>query len=127
MPEIKLKQLQYEVESWQRVLRLITEENIHLKSRLSEAIQDNFDKKRLIAVEEFQTNFLKADGLIVLLRNELAELETLLVREMFEDRGMVTEITRKFKNIGTNISAAETDFIKMKSAFNNYLSQNVDV
>jgi glutaredoxin 2 len=125
MPTMKLRQLQYEVDSWKRVLRFITEENIHLKSRLSEAINDKFDRRLLTDAEEFQTRFIKKDELISLLRNETAELEKLFVREMFDNGIMINEIERKFKILRNNISFAEAGFIKMKSEFNNYLSGNV--
>lgn len=125
MPEMKLKQVQYEVDSWKRVLRFITEENIYLKSRLSEAIKDRFDERLLIDAEEFQTKFLKKDELISLLRNETAEWEKLLVREMFEDEIKMNEIERKFKTLRSNISFAESGFNKIKAEFNNYLIENI--
>lgn len=125
MPEMKLKQLQYEVDSWKRVLRFITEENIHLKNRLSEAIKDNFDKRLLIDAEEFQTKFVKKDVLIGLLRNEMAEWEKLLVREMYNDEILTNEIERKFITLRKSISFAELGFKKMKSEFNNYLTENI--
>ncbi len=125
MPELKLKQLQYEVDSWKRVLRFLTEENIFLKSRLSVVIKDRFDKRLLIDAEEFQTRFLKKDNLISLLRNEMAELEKLLAIGMFENGILINEIERKFKSLRNNISSTESEFKKMKMEFSSYLAEKI--
>ncbi len=125
MPELELKQLQYEADSWKRMLLFMREENIYLKSRLSEVLKDRYDKRLLIDAEEFQTKFVKEDELIGLLRNELAEFDKLLVREMFEDGVLLKSIERKFKNIRNSLSSAESGFRKTKSEFNNYLSGNI--
>ena len=125
MPVQELKQLQYEVDSWNRLLEFMIDENIHLKSRLSELIKYQYDKYLLIDAEEFQSKFIRNDELIGLLRNEAVELDKLLLREMFEDGDLMNEIEIKFKNLRNNISSAETGFSNLKSDFNNYLTENI--
>ena len=125
MPELKLKQLQYESDGWKRLLRFMMDENIHLKNRLSEVLRDQFDKKFLVEVEGFQNNFIKEDELIGLMRNDVAELDKLLVREIWEDGKISNEIDRRLKNIRNNIIIADRQFDKLKLEFNNYLSENI--
>ncbi len=125
MPELKLRQLQYESDTWKRLLGFIMDENIHLKYRLSEVLKDKFNKNLLEEVEIFQSRFLKEDALIGLLRNEVVELDKLLVREIFEDSRIIKEIDRKLKKLRNNIIIAEKQFGKLKSEFNNYLSENI--
>ena len=125
MPDLRLKQLQYESGSWKRLLVFMMDENIHLKYRLSEFLKDKFDKNLLEEVESFQSNFLKEDDLIGFLRNDVAELDKLLVREIFEDGKIINEIDRRLKNLRNNIMNAERQFGKLKSEFNSYLSENM--
>jgi regulator of replication initiation timing len=125
MPELKLKQLQYESDTWKRVLGFMMEENIYLKNRLSEILKDKFDKNLLEQVEGFQSSFVKEDEMIGLLRNEVAELDKLLVREIFEDGTIIKKVDAKLKHMRHNIKNAEKEFSRLKSDFNNYLSENI--
>lgn len=125
MPELKLKQLQYESDTWKRLLGFMMDENIHLKNRLSEVLKDKFNKNLLVEIEGFQNNFIKEDELIGLLRNDVAGLDKLLEREIFEDGKIVNEIDRRLKNLRNNIVYAEKQFGKLKLEFNNYLSENI--
>ena len=125
MPEHKLRQLQYEIDTWRRLLGFMIDENIHLKNRISAILQNGFQKDLLEGVEDFQTRFLKEDDLIVLLRNEVAELDKLLEREIFEDGKIVKEIDSRLKKLRNNIIIAERQFSRLKLDFNNYLSANI--
>jgi tRNA A37 N6-isopentenylltransferase MiaA len=125
MPELKLKQLQYESDTWKRLLAFMTDENIHLKNRLSEILKERFDKNLLEEVEVFQNRFVRGDELINLLREDVADLEKLLKREIFEDGKIMKETDRALKNIRRNIIIAERQFAKLKLDFNSYLSENI--
>ena len=125
MPDLRLKQLHYESDTWKRLLGFILDENIQLKNRLSEVLKDKFDKNLLAEVEAFQNSFIKEDALVALLRNDVAELDKLLVREICEDGKIINKIDIRMKNLRNNIMNAEIQFGKLKSEFNNYLSENV--
>ena len=125
MPEDKLRQLQYESDTWRRLLGFMIDENIHLKNRISAILKNGFQKDLLEGVEDFQTRFLKEDDLIILLRNEVAELDKLLEREIFEDGKIIKEIDKRLKKLRNDIITAERQFSKLKLEFNNYLSENI--
>lgn len=125
MPELKLKQLQYETETWKRLLGFMRDENIHLKNRLSEILKDNFNNNLLEEIEIFQTHFIKEDDQIHLLRNEVVELDKLLVREIFENGTIIRQVDNKLKRLRRNIKNAESQFTRLKIDFNNYLSENI--
>ena len=125
MPDLRLKQLHYESDTWKRLLGFILDENIQLKNRLSEVLKDKFDKNLLAEVEAFQNSFIKEDALVALLRNDVAEFDKLLVREICEDGKIINKIDIRMKNLRNNIMNAEIQFGKLKSEFNNYLSENV--
>jgi hypothetical protein len=125
MPVLKIKQLQYETDSWKRILDFMMDENIHLKNRLSAILNDKFDTNLLEAVERFYSIFVKQDDLIRLLRNNLAELDQLLTTGKFYDEEILDEIEFKFSNLRNNIDYAERQFAKLKLEFNSYLSENI--
>ena len=125
MPDLKLQQLQYETETWRRLLGFMRDENVHLKNRLSEILKNNFDTALLEEVENFHNNFLKEDERINLLKREVAELDKLLVREIFEDIPIIKKVNRKLKRFRNNIKNREAQFTRLKMDFNNYLSENI--
>ncbi len=125
MPELKLKQLQYETDTWKRLLGFMMDENIQLKNRISQILKDRFDQNLLEEVEGYQSSFVKEDELIGLLRNDIAELDKLLQKEVFEDGMIIKIVEGKLKKIRNNIKNAEKQFGKLKMEFNNYLSENI--
>lgn len=125
MPALKLAQLQYEADTWKRVLGFMVEENIHLKNRLSEVLRNGFNKSLLEEVENFQTRFVREDEMIGLLRNEVVELDKLLVKELFEDGNTCREADNRMRKLRGNIKNAENQFGRLKLEFNSYLSENI--
>lgn len=123
--ELKLKQLQFESNTWKRLLCFMMEENNHLKNRIAEILKDDFDKNLLKEIENFQSNFIKQDELINLLRNDAAELDKLLIQELFEDGKIIREINKKLKNLRNNITTIEKQCTQVKLEFNNYLLETL--
>lgn len=126
MPELKLKQLQYECATWKRSLGFMMEENIRLKNRIAEILKDNFDAGLLENIEMFQNNFINEDTRMSLLRDDVADLEKLLTNQFFENEAKIKEaVDSKLKKVRNNIIEAEKQFSGLKMAFNNYLSKNM--
>ena len=125
IPELKLIQLQYEINTWKRLLSFMSEENIQLKNRLSEVLKNNFDKNLLEEVEIYYTNIIKEDELFILLRNEINELDNLLVRKVFEEEEFMKNFEKKFRRFSNNIKNSEKQFGKLKLNFNNYLTVTI--
>jgi len=125
MPELILKQILYETETWKRLLAFMQDENIHLKNRLSEILREKFDNEMLDEVEKFQNSFMKEDEMISFLKSDIAEMDKLLVREVFEDGKIVREVNRNLQKIRSNITNAEKQFSSLKSSFNSYLADNI--
>ena len=125
MSQLKLKQLQHESDTWKRSLGFMMDENVQLKNRLAEILRTEFDKSLLDDIEDFQTSFLREDEMISLLKTDIAKLDKLLVREVFEDGQIVDNINRMLKEIRRNISIAESHFGKLKLEFNSYLLENL--
>ena len=120
MPQLIVRQLEYESDTWKRLLGFMIEENIHLKNRLIEILNSISDKNLLGEMENFHSRFIKQDDLINLLRNDVVELDKLLIRETFEDGKISDEISRKLNKLRNNIPNAEQQFSQLKFEFNNY-------
>lgn len=125
MPDLKLKQLQYESDTWKRLLAFMMDENVHLKNRLSEVLKNGSDTTLLGEMENFQNNFVREDELIRLLRKDIAEVDKLLVREVFEDGKIIKHLNKKMKTLRSNITQVEKKFGQLKSDFHSYLSENI--
>lgn len=125
MPDLKLKQLQYESDTWKRLLTFMMDENVHLKNRLSEVLKDGADNILLVEMENFQNNFVREDEMIALLRKDVAELDKLLLREVFEDGKIIKQVNKKLKMLRNNIVEVEKKFGQLKSDFHSYLSENI--
>ncbi len=125
MPNLKIKQLQYEINSWKRLLDYLTEENIQMKNRLSEILKDKFDIYLLEEVDGFQTRFIRKDNLIMLLRNEVTDLEKIPVAEICKDEKILKKMAIKIKRLQRNINNTEKQFGKLKFDFHKFLSTNI--
>jgi regulator of replication initiation timing len=123
----KLKQLQYEIDTWKRLLGFMIEENIHLKIRLSEVLKNKFDHNLLEEVEGFYNKIINEDDLFLLLRNEINELDKLFDNIIFKEEDVLIKANRKFKRFRNNINATEKQFGKLKMNFNNYLLENTQI
>jgi len=122
MPELKLRQLEYESDTWKRLMSFMVDENIHLKNRLSEVLRYKVDKQMLEEAENFHTRFIRQDEFNHLLRNEIFEFDKLLSRKIFEDGRLKNEVAGKSKNLRNNIRNLEELFGELKFEFNNFLS-----
>jgi len=124
MPELILKQLQYENDTWKRLLAFMMDENVHLKNKLSEHLQFNCSADQLEDAEEIQGRFIKEDERISLLRNDVAEMEKILVRELFEDGKIARLVENKREELRNNIINAENQFSKLKKDFAGFLTKS---
>jgi len=121
MTGIKLRLLRLESDTWKRILEFMTEENIHLKHRLSEILKDDVERDLLMTAEIFQNSFVREDELIRLLRKDVFAFDQLLAREIYEDGAIVNKVMKSFKAIRKNISESESQFNQLKYQFSNYL------
>jgi hypothetical protein len=125
MPEIQLKQLQSESESWKRILGCMIEENINFKNKVTEIVKNGIDKSQLEEVEEFQNNFIQEDALIGLMRNEVAAFDKLILRLPVSDGSLFGDVYNKLTQLRHNITVSEGHFSKLRTEFNVYLLNNI--
>jgi hypothetical protein len=123
LTDLKLKQYKYECDSWKRLMIFLMEENVQQKNRIGEILKENYNANLLQHLDTFQSDFIKQDEIIGIVRNDIAELETLLLREIFEDGKILDEINQKVKKLRISIEKIEKDFGLLKQQFNSFLSE----
>lgn len=125
LPELLLKQLRYETNTWKRLLDFLMDENIRFKNRLSEILEYRFNKDLLEEVERFQSRFIQQDEFISLLSNEIAETEKLLAGKISRNGLLIPEADKKLKRIRKNMMSAEKRFGRIKTMFNHFLAESI--
>lgn len=124
MPLRTLRQFQHERDSWRRTLAFMEEENVFLKNRLAEVLNDSVDTFFLQRAESFQSNFLRADDLFSLLRVNVAEFDKLLAPELFRRGAILPVVERSYRNICKLMDNVQNKFESWKLEFSNYLIEN---
>ena len=110
---IKIQML-HELETWQRTLNYLQQENIHLKNRLAEIVKNGIDDKMLRQAEYFQNQFLNKDVIIAILKQDvLAE----------RDSNRRTVAPGAYEKLREDMAKMETAFAFLKSEFNGYVSK----
>jgi hypothetical protein len=72
---LRLKQYSHESKAWERLLYFFKQENVFLKTRLSEVLDNRNDTELLVSAEYFQNHFILKDELIDKLLQEIHEQE----------------------------------------------------
>lgn len=122
MPKLDLAQIKSESDSWKRSLAFMIDENIHLKGRLTQILKKEVNKELLEMAENFHNHFIKQDELISLLRNDIAELDAVLLKGSKDN---LSDIKIKLIKLRDNVSNASKEFDQLKISFNDYLSVHI--
>ena len=113
------QQMLHELDTWQRTLNFIQQENIHLKNRLAEIIKNGMDDTLLEQVEYFQNQFLNKDAVITLLRQDIS-----MERNLDGDL-RYKKYQKRHDKLRADMGMMEAEFNRLKFDFNNYLSQSL--
>lgn len=125
MPQRKMQQWEIETNTWKRLLNFFREENIHSKNRLSDILKDGFERHLLGDLEDFHNHFIKHDEIMGLLRNEIAELDKMLLHENVNEGINPATIERKLDNLRHNLADAGKGFCELQLDFNKYLAEKI--
>ena len=127
MPEFTIKQLKSQSDSWKRSLQYMMEENAFLKDRLSNMLKNGIDALALEQLEHFHSRFICEDQLLSLLRDDVSDLDMLLMKEAYQEEKLLEETLTKLKNITGNMQIVEIGFSKLASEFNSYLLEHMHI
>jgi hypothetical protein len=118
--EKSVRQFQTEIEAWKKILNSRMDENVLLKSRLSDIVKNNYDQNLLEEIEEFQTQFIREDELINSFRRDVNDLDNLLYSRMFEVGKMEKSFDIKMDKLDKDIANSVTRFRILQSAFDDF-------
>ena len=119
-PKMDIRRFQAEIETWKQALNSRMEENLLMKSRLSEILRNNYDQNSLEKIEDFQTQFIKEDELNHSLRSDVNNLDNFWYNHMFENEKMEKSFEMKMKKLNKDITNSIIRFHILKSAFNDF-------
>lgn len=120
IPRNEVKELQAEVATWKKTLTSRMEENVMQKNKLADILKNNYDQNYLEEIEEFQTKFIREDGITNVLRNKVVDLDNLLYSKTFADgiiRESFEEIIKKLRN---DMAHSEKHFHFLISSFDDF-------
>ena len=100
------------------------DETIYLKSRLPELLQRPVADQALLSIESFQTRFLRQDLLIDILKHDIAEIEEIISRDIFNgDNVAIESLDSRMSHMRKLMTDAEQHFYTLKQEFNKYISE----
>lgn len=121
----KFTQFRHESDTWKRYLQFIQQENNHLKTRLSQVLQHDTDEQFLERAEYFQSKFIAEDDTVNMLRQDIHELDNMLLKEIPEEANTIKELQKRLKKMHKDMEIVERQFNKLKSDFNLYLTESL--
>ncbi len=113
--------MQSEIETWLRVIDFLSAENVNLKNRLSEVIQNDVSIEILEQIENYQNNFLTKDTVLALLAKDIKEFKRALEKEDLNDRDYVNKLFGTQSKLRDDVGKTEKEFINLRSGFNKFL------
>jgi len=119
----KPDQYHHENKTWSRLLEFFKQENIFLKTRLSEVVDHSADKDFLALAEQFQNKFIVKDEIIDELRHDINLQSVDLINR--KDSLVDNKIIKRQEKLRNEMEYFEKDFIQLKNEFNKYLSSRV--
>ena len=120
MSDLGIEQIQFELDTWKRVLYCLMDENSHLKVRLSEVLKNNTDTSFLEKSEFFQNCFLSHDDLIAILRDQFTILDKQILKNHLTSV-KILHIKERFISLRKHMMDAECDFSKIRNDYNEFL------
>ncbi len=121
MEKSKTDQVVQECMAWERLLDFFKQENSHLKTRLSEVLDDKTDKDFLALAEHFQNQFILKDEFVDEMSHDVREQEKTLVVVAEKKANIEERLIKKQQKIRNEMEFLEKDFNRMKNEFNKYL------
>lgn len=120
-----ISQFRSENETWNRTLESLTEEDVNLKMRLSEILQnmDKRDDRLLDRIEHFHNRLLKINETIKFLRVEVNKIEKQLLPKFAIKTELLSDMGYRQKKIRKDMEMVEFEFHVLKFDLNNFIGE----
>lgn len=124
--DMNITQLQYESNTWKRLIEFIKLENAHCKNRMSEVIKNKVEDDSIFleTAEYYQDYYIKQDTLVEMLRSDVYVFDKLLEKELYLDGALATEIFNHRKRLRIEMEKLSVEYNKGCKQFNNFLDAN---
>jgi hypothetical protein len=119
LTEQQRQQMEYENETWRRLLEFLQAENVFLKTRLARIANASIAPELLEQIEYFQNQFIGEDNSLALLRYDVARLR----QDSDHHNTDGAALLHHRKKLRKDIELAEQTFSKLKFEFNNYFAE----
>ncbi len=122
----KTEQFLHETYTWERLIYFFRQENIYLKTRLSELVDPSTDKQFLALAEQFQNQFILKDEFMDEMTHDVKEQQKKLNELAENNKVLEDKISKKQKKLRNETQYLEKDFNRLKHEFNIYLESIAD-
>lgn len=123
MTLVNINQLEQEQNLWKIKLEHFKQENVLLKYRLSEMVDNNEGSKFLQMAEYFQNQLLIADERLKKLFNELEQFSNLF-KNARNERELSDKIITNYNKFKKDIFQFEKKFLNLTKEFNEKMLEN---
>ncbi len=122
----KIAQYLDETYTWERLLFFCKQQNIDLKTRLSEVVDPSTDKNFLALAEQFQNQFILKDEFMDELAHDVKEQQRKLMEAGEKNIQPDEKINKKQRKLRNETQYLEKDFRRLAAEFNSYLTSVSD-
>ena len=120
IPRDWIHELQAEVAAWRKKLNSRMEENVSIKNNIAEILKEEYDQYCLNEIEDFQTNSIREDEIIGILRMEVAELDDLLTNNNLDSMKLKDSLDETIKKLRNDMTYSENQFDSFISSFRDF-------
>jgi len=120
IPRDWIHELQAEVAAWRKKLNSRMEENVSMKNNIAEILKEEYDQYCLNEIEDFQTNSIREDEIIGILRMEVAELDDLLTNNNLDSMKLKDSLDETIKKLRNDMTYSENQFDSFISSFRDF-------
>lgn len=114
-------QFLYEISSWIRLIEFLTQENAHMKNRLSVVIEGIQNRDQLALAEHFQNQFIVKDDVYDHIIHELHK-QTTKWQQQTICPAILNDLKKNHANLSHQIESLEREQLLLKKDYNTYLS-----
>lgn len=121
----KTEQFLHENITWKRLLEFFIQENIFLKTRLSQVVDRETDIVFIANAEHFQNEFILKDEVMHDIESDIKEQEKNLALGYKQKKSPDYKTCKRQEKLRNEILYLEKEFSDLKNQFNQYLLSNV--
>jgi hypothetical protein len=114
-------QVLYEISSWIRLIEFLTQENAHMKNRLSVVIESIQNRDQLALAEHFQNQFIVKDDVYDHILHELNK-QAAKWQQPTICPALLTDLKKNQTNLGRQIESLEREQLVIRKDYNTYLT-----